>query len=163
MSKTLAAVFDHHSGAENAARQIKDEGYGMEDISIIARQGEENDSSFKMLDDKMEVKDNISDGVVTGGVLGGLAGLLIGAGSMAIPGLGIIAAAGPITGLLSGTVTGGIVGGLIDLGIPEKKSRQYESDIKAGKIILTMKVEQEREDKIASIIRNNGAESVEIY
>jgi len=48
------------------------------------------------------VNDNISDGVISGGILGGLAGLLIGAGSMVIPGLGIVAAAGPITGLVSG-------------------------------------------------------------
>ena len=90
------------------------------------------------------VNDNISNGVVTGGILGGLAGLLIGAGSMVIPGLGIIAAAGPITGLLSGAITGGVVGGLVDLGIPENKSRQYETDIKAGKTLFSMKVDDEK-------------------
>lgn len=100
---------------------------------------------------------------MTGGVLGGLAGLLIGAGSMAIPGLGIIAAAGPITGLISGAVTGGIVGGLVDLGIPENRGRQYESDIRAGKILFTMKADDENIDSVASILRNNGAISVDTY
>jgi uncharacterized membrane protein len=109
------------------------------------------------------VNDNISDGVLGGGVLGGLAGLLIGAGSMVVPGLGIIAAAGPITGLLSGAVTGGVVGGLVDLGIPENRSRQYETDIKAGKILFSMKAEDNNVDKIASILRNKGAVSVDTY
>lgn len=82
---------------------------------------------------------------------------------MVIPGLGIIAAAGPITGLLSGAVTGGIVGGLVDLGIPENKSRQYETDVKAGKILFSMKTDDDKIDRIAEILRSNGASSVDTY
>lgn len=165
MPKTIVAVFDHQSHAENAARQVKDQGLRTDDISIIARQqgAEGGGVTANMGTDARGVNDNISDGVISGGVLGGLAGLLIGAGSMAVPGLGIIAAAGPITGLLSGAVTGGIVGGLIDLGIPENRSRQYETDVKAGKILFSMKTEEDKVDKIASILRNNGAVSVDTY
>jgi len=109
------------------------------------------------------VNDNISDGVISGGLLGGIAGLLIGTGSIMIPGLGIIAAAGPITGLLSGAVTGGIVGGLIDLGIPESKSRQYETDVRHGKVLFSMKTDEDKVDRITSILRNSGATNVEAY
>ena len=106
---------------------------------------------------------NISDGVISGGLLGDLAGLLIGAGSMIVPGLGIIAAAGPITGLLSGAVTGGIVGGLIDLGIPENESRRYESDIRHGKVLFSMKTDDDKADRVAEILRNSGASNVQVY
>lgn len=109
------------------------------------------------------VNDNISDGVISGGLLGGIAGLLIGAGSMIIPGLGIIAAAGPITGLLSGAVTGGIVGGLIDLGIPEKESKQYESGIKQGKVLFSMKTDDDKVDRVTTVLRNSGARNVDVY
>lgn len=109
------------------------------------------------------VNDNISDGVVSGGLLGGIAGLLIGAGSLVIPGLGIIAAAGPITGLLSGAVTGGIVGGLIDLGIPERESREYESGIRQGKVLFSMKTDDDKVDPVIAILRNSGARSVDVY
>lgn len=173
MSKTIAAIFDSYSSAESAARQINDRGLKTDDISIIAKQGDENEGNYTMGTgndfnmstgtDIRRKNDNISDGVVTGGILGGLAGLLIGAGSMVIPGLGIIAAAGPITGLLSGAVTGGIVGGLVDLGIPENKSKQYETDIKAGKVLFSMKTDEDKVDQIASILRNNGAVSVDSY
>ena len=164
MAKIVAAVFDNRSYAENAARQIKEQGLRTEDISIVAKENE-NDTGKEgaNLTGRRGVNDNISDGVMTGGVLGGLAGLLIGAGSMAIPGLGIVAAAGPITGLISGAVTGGIVGGLVDLGIPENRGRQYESDIKAGKILFTMKTEENNVNRVASILRNNGAISVDTY
>lgn len=107
--------------------------------------------------------DNISDGVISGGLLGGLAGLLIGAGSMIVPGLGIIAAAGPVAGLLSGAVTGGIVGGLIDLGIPERESRQYERDIRQGKVLFSMKTDEDKVSRVTEILRNSGASNVQVY
>ena len=173
MSKTIAAIFNSYDYAEKAAREVKDKGLRTEDISIVAKERNENQQNSR--DEGVTAtmgaepgaegirNDNISDGTVTGGVLGGLAGLLIGAGSMAIPGLGIIAAAGPITGLLAGTVTGGIVGGLVDLGIPEDKSKQYETDIKAGKVLFSMKTDEDKVDQIGEVLRNNGAESVETY
>lgn len=170
MAKTIVAVFSSQDNAQRAAEQIKDQGLRTDDISIVAKQSDgESNGNIKMQQDtgignSMEVKnDNISDGVVTGGILGGAAGLLIGAGSMVIPGLGIIAAAGPITGLLSGAVTGGIVGSLIDLGIPEKRSEKYEADIKEGKILFSMKSDEDKIDEISTILRNNMAESVNSY
>ena len=165
MAKTIAAVFKHYSNAENAAREIRDKNLGAEDISIVAKQDDEKGWKGQATMNAKDgpVNDNISDGVVTGGILGVLAGLLIGAGSMVVPGLGIVAAAGPITGLLSGAVTGGIVGGLIDLGIQEDKSKQYETDVKAGKVLFSMKVDENRINQVAEILRNNHAESVDTY
>lgn len=177
MSKTVVAIFDQYDSAEKAAREVKDRGLRTDDISIVAKnsgnqeqsnqgqdnsQGQQNNRTSATMG-RGPINDNISDGVVTGGILGGLAGLLIGAGSMVIPGLGIIAAAGPITGLLSGAVTGGIVGGLVDLGIPENRSRQYETDIKAGKVLFSMRTDDDKVDSIGDILRNNGAISVDSY
>ncbi|MCX7712029.1 MAG: DUF1269 domain-containing protein [Clostridia bacterium] len=187
MSKTIVAIFDTYRNAETAANQIKDQGLRTADISIVAKErdagnagnagttatmggigttgaaGTAGNTTGTMGTTARAANDNISDGVVTGGILGGLAGLLIGAGSMMIPGLGIIAAAGPITGLLSGAVTGGIVGGLIDLGIPENRSKQYETDIKAGKILFSMKTDDDKVEQIGSILRSNGATSIDSY
>jgi len=117
MPKTITAIFDNTDFAEKAAREVKEQGLKTEDISIVAKDknGDIKDNDSK--NSHQHTNDNISNGVLTGGVLGGLTGLVIGAGSMVIPGLGIIAAAGPVTGLLSGAVTGGVVGGLVDLGI----------------------------------------------
>jgi uncharacterized membrane protein len=165
MSRTVVGVFDSYEKAERAAIQIKDRGLRTDDISIVAKDTSDdehkNNDSVSM--SKGPINDNISDGVVTGGILGGLAGLLIGAGSMVIPGLGIIAAAGPITGLLSGAVTGGIVGGLVDLGIPETKSKQYESDIKSGRVLFSMRTDDDKVSSVSNILYDNGAKSVDSY
>lgn len=166
MAKTVVGLFDSQDHAETAARQIKDQGLRTDDISIVAKRSEEGGAGTeaKMVNEhNTGVNDNISDGVISGGVLGGIAGLLLGAGSMMIPGLGIIAAAGPITGLLSGAVTGGIVGGLVDLGIPENRSRQYESEVKRGKVLFSMKTDEDKVDRISSILRNSGASGIEAY
>lgn len=170
MSKTIVGIFDNYSSAENAAHQINENGFKTSDISILAKHTEGTTPTQNNVDTQdtnaanpTPTNDNISDGVVTGTVLGGLAGLLIGIGTVAIPGLGVIAAAGPIVGLLSGAVTGGVVGGLVDLGIPEEESKKYESEIKSGKTLLSMKINDEHQDQVSSILRNCGASKVEIH
>lgn len=159
MSVTVVGVFDRVDYAEKAAREIKERGLRTDDISIIVKNRDEGEAAKG---DGM-TNDNISDGAVTGGIIGGLAGLLIGAGMIAIPGLGIIAAAGPITGLIGGAATGGIIGGLVDLGIPEQDSRKYESDIREGKVVFTMKTEEDKVEDIKNILQSNGAERVNTH
>ncbi len=177
MSKTVVGIFNSQQDAEKAARMVKDAGLRTSDISIITKQDGNNQAGQdvrrntatgtttapNMAMGKGGINDNISDGVITGGVLGGLAGLLVGAGTMIVPGFGIVAAAGPITGLLSGAVTGGIVGGLVDLGIPEAKGREYEKNIKEGKILWSMRTDDKDVSEIQSILRTCGASEVETY
>jgi len=52
-------------------------------------------------------------GVTAGGVIGGTLGVLAGIGALAIPGVGPLIAAGPITAGLAGLGVGGAVGGLV--------------------------------------------------
>ncbi len=159
MSVTVVGIFDRVEYAERAAREIKERGLRTDDISIMVKNRDEGGER------KGEglTNDNISNGAVTGGIIGGLAGLLLGAGMVAIPGLGIIAAAGPITGLIGGAATGGIIGGLIDLGIPEQESRKYENDIREGKVVFTMRTDEDKVEEIRSILHANGAERVNTH
>ncbi|WP_058485847.1 DUF1269 domain-containing protein [Defluviitalea phaphyphila] len=156
MDKTVVALFNNRLDAENAAYELRNQNLRMDDISIAAKQ------DFKEESDEL-VNDNISDGITTGSVLGGLAGLLIGAGTFAIPGLGVLVAAGPLAGLLSGAITGGIVGGLIDLGIPESSSTKYEEKIKEGKVLLTTKAREETVDAVVDTLKNFGGEDIEVH
>lgn len=158
MDKTVIALFDTRQDAENAAYELRNQNLRMDDISIVAKDGAENNTEGDQM-----TNDNISDGVTTGSVLGGLAGLLIGAGSFVVPGLGVIAAAGPIAGLLSGAITGGIVGGLIDLGIPESATPRYEQGLREGKVILTTKATDENVDAVTDILKNFGGFDVEVH
>src|SRR5262249_44204663 len=70
----------------------------------------------------------------SGGVLGWLAGI----GTLAIPGVGPLVAAGLIVAALTGVGVGGAIGGiasaLVGMGIPEYEAKRYEGRIKSGGI-----------------------------
>jgi len=160
MAKAVTGVFNTRDEAERAVADLRKSGFYTNEISIVAkddRQGQANENSNE---DNMGMG-MMSSGTATGGVLGGIAGLALGAGAIAIPGLGPIIAAGPIAGLLSGAATGGIAGGLLDMGIPEDRGKYYEDEVKKGKILALVRAEDDKVNKAAEIFRQNGAKDVE--
>jgi hypothetical protein len=167
MVKTVIGVFDSKEQAEKAVSQMRNSGFDTNEISIVAKgaKGEagrggngDNDDGDGNLG-----MDTVADGTTTGGVLGGLAGLALGAGALAVPGLGPIIAAGPIAGLISGAATGGVAGGLIDWGIPEERGRYYEGEVKKGRILAVVRAHEQKVGNAATIMRKNGAKDVETH
>src|SRR5579863_4446634 len=104
-------------------------------------------------------------GASSGAVLGGALGLLVGMGTLAIPGVGPLIAAGPImaglAGLGVGGAIGGITGALIGLGIPEFEAKRYEARLQKGGILLSVHCDTTEEIKRAKeIFERTGAEDV---
>ena len=94
-----------------------------------------------------------------------MVGWLVGAGALAIPGLGPFIAAGPIMGLLAGAGAGGAVGGLlgalIGAGIPEYEAKRYEGRVKSGGILLSVHCDSSEWVKRAKqILEQTGAEDI---
>ncbi|TYP53265.1 general stress protein [Thermosediminibacter litoriperuensis] len=160
MAKTVIGVFENREQAEKAVNEMRDSGFDTNEISIVAKGGQRGERNG---DNGAMGMDTVADGTTTGGVLGGLAGLAVGAGALAIPGLGPIIAAGPIAGLLSGAATGGIAGGLIDWGIPEERGRYYEEEVKRGKILAAVRTHDQKVERAADVMRRNGARDVETH
>ncbi|HWI54468.1 MAG TPA: hypothetical protein VNT57_02140 [Desulfobacteria bacterium] len=160
MSKTVIGVFSSHDQAEKAVSELRNRGFDKE-ISILAKHDQKNPDADE--NSVMFGGDSITDGATTGGVIGGIAGLAIGAGALAIPGVGPLIAAGPIAGLLSGAASGGIAGGLVDWGIPEERSKYYEGQVKGGNIVATVQSSNDKIDMAADILRQNGARDVETH
>ncbi len=160
MVKTVIGVFDSHDQAEKAVAKLRQSGYDTNEISIVAKGTKQAQNGDDDEGDATLGMDTVADGTTTGGVLGGLAGLAMGAGALAIPGLGPIIAAGPIAGLLSGAATGGVAGGLIDWGVPEEQGRHYEDEVKKGKVLAAVRTNEQKIDNAAEIFRQNGAHDV---
>ena len=104
-------------------------------------------------------------GLGAGGLLGGTLGWLAGIGSLAIPGVGPLIAAGPIVAALSGVAVGaavgGIAGALIDLGIPEYQAKRYEGKVKAGNILLSVHADNPDEvEQAKEIFKAVGAKNI---
>jgi hypothetical protein len=95
-------------------------------------------------------------GVVAGGVIAGVLGWLAGIGTLAIPGVGPLVAAGPIMAALSGAAAGGAIGGmagaLVGFGFPEYEAKQYEGKVKNGNILISVHTEDSKERHTAKEI-----------
>jgi len=156
MSKVVVGVFHDRNQAEEALKNLKEQGFDR-DISLIAKDEQQGGGQGGM------GGQDLSEGTFTGGALGGIAGLLAGVGALLIPGVGPIIAAGPIAATLTGVVTGGIAGGLIDYGIPEERGEYYEEQVRQGGILVSMKASDEKVEEAASILRQYGASDVELH
>lgn len=157
MLKTVIGLFDSRDQAEKAASELRGSGF-KDEVSIL--EADKNNAGNKTGGDD---SGSLTSGVTTGGVLGGLAGLGLGAGALAIPGIGPIIAAGPIAGLVSGAFTGGLAGGLVDWGIPAERSQFYEDKVKEGKVLASVRAEEDKINSAADILRRNGAHDVETH
>lgn len=105
-------------------------------------------------------------GAAAGGLIGGTLGLLVGIGSLAIPGMGPFIAAGPIMAAIAGSAVGGSVGlltgALVGLGIPEYEAVHYAETLKSGSnILISVHTENaEQIDKAKEVFERNGAEDI---
>ncbi|BAF59124.1 MAG: hypothetical protein HPY89_03575 [Pelotomaculum sp.] len=164
MLKTVLGLFDSREQAERAVSALRGSGFH-EEISILAadRGKAANAEKTGRPGTAAAGEGSVATGATAGGVLGGLTGLAMGAGALAIPGIGPVIAAGPIAGLISGAATGGIAGGLIDWGIPAERGKFYEEKVREGKILASIRTDEKKVDQAASILRQNGARDVEVH
>lgn len=149
--------------ADRIVRDLQTSGFSNADISILASDthGTRDFGHSK----SSKAPEGAASGAVAGGLTGGLVGLLAGIGTLAIPGLGALIAAGPILAALSGAAagaaTGGTVGGLIGLGIPEYEAKRYESKLGAGDYLIAVHVSNDdEEDRAEEIFQRNEAEDI---
>ena len=103
-------------------------------------------------------------GAVTGGVLGGLGAWLVGLGSLAIPVIGPVIAAGAFATALVGAVTGAAIGAiagtLVGMGIPEEEANWYEERVRSGAWLVSVKAGG-RYDEARRILHEFGGKDYE--
>lgn len=164
---SVISIFNSQGQAEEALQELKESGYSEADMSLVAKEDEDTGRQQDVeAGEEMTVGDqNLNNGTTTGGAIGGIAGLLAGAGTLAIPGVGPIIAAGPIAAGLSGAAAGGLTGALVDYGIPQEVSQDYEEQIRSGNMLAIYEgIESDEEaSEIAAIMQRNGAVDVETY
>lgn len=156
-TQVVIGVFNSRQNAEQAVQQLRQQGFTQEEINIVAKKGGSEERGEKFVDD------DITDGALTGGTIGGIGGLILGAGALAIPGVGPIIAAGPIAAALGGAVAGGVTGALIDWGIPAEVSEKYEREVAKGGILAIVQTGSQKVSQAAQIFRQSGARDVESH
>jgi hypothetical protein len=161
MARTVVALYDNFSDANDAVRDLVDNGFSRSDVSIMASDVSGEYGTY--LADDYTAVDTTADatasgagaGAGIGAIIGGLGGLLVGLGALTIPGIGPVIAAGPLAAALSGLagagvgavaggVTGGLIGALLDLGVPEEEAQYYTEGVRRGGTVVTVRAEDHR-------------------
>ncbi|HVB79355.1 MAG TPA: general stress protein [Candidatus Binataceae bacterium] len=142
MSETnaLVAVYDTHTQAEDAVKELQRSGFDMRKMSIVGKDyhPEEHVVGYYNTGDRMKFWGKL------GAFWGGIFGLFFGGAFFLIPGIGPVLAAGPLVSMIIGALEGGVVvggldaigAGLYSIGIPKDSILKYESSLKANKFLL---------------------------
>jgi len=138
----VAAVFNTHTEAEQAVKELQRAGVDMKKLSIVGKDYETDQHvvGYYNIGDRMKKWGKL--GVFWGGIWG----LLFGAAFFVVPGLGPVLVGGPlvawIVGALEGAVAVGglsaIGAGLYSIGIPKDSILKYETAIKSDKFLLVV-------------------------
>ena len=140
-SKMLTGMFSDRESTESAYNILHERGYSKDDINLVM--SDETRKKF-FAEGDTEFSNKAMEGAGTGSAIGGVIGAAVGViaaigTSLAIPGLGLVAA-GPIVAGLAGAGAGGVAGGLIGTlvgsGMSEDRAKLYETGVKSGKIVM---------------------------
>ena len=142
MTKTnsVVAIYETHTQAEEAVKELQRSGCDMKSLSIVGKDYHTDESvvGYYNAGDRMKYWGK------QGAFWGGLWGMLFGAAFFAIPGLGPILVAGPLVAWIIGGLEGAVVvgglsalgAGLYSIGIPKDSVVQYEAALKSDKFLV---------------------------
>lgn len=133
-------VFDTHIEAEDAIKSLSKAGFDVKKLSLVGKgyHSEEHPVGFYTVGDKIKSWGGV------GAFWGGIWGLLLAPAVFFLPGLGLVALAGPVVTMLVGALEGAVVVGgvsalgaaLTEIGVPKNQVIKYETDIKVDKYVL---------------------------
>jgi hypothetical protein len=160
---TVFAIYALPVSAENSIDSLTRSDFPISDVSVLfpdprGPAGGEPELETMWTDGDAEGSD---PGIGSGGMFGLLAGI----GTMSIPGVGPVIAAGPIVSTLAGTGTraavDGIAGTLVGLGIPESFAKRYEGRIQEGGILISVHCDTLEEiSQAKDIMQRTGGEAI---
>src|SRR5260221_12362394 len=104
-------LYPDRASFESALEALRAANFRNSHISVVPP---ERDRTTRDLAHEINTKapEGIATGAGTGAAVGGLLGWLVGIGAITIPGVGLLAAAGPVVAALAGAGAAGATGGL---------------------------------------------------
>lgn len=177
--KTVIGLFDDFQTAQNAVQSLVNRNYNRDDISVAA-----NNTAAGVTADTLEnapqgegrkeamaegAKTGAGTGAVIGTGVGGVLGLLASLGTIWIPGVGPIVAAGPLVatltgagiGAAAGAAVGGLVGALTQVGVPEHDAHFYAEAVRRGSALVIVRAEDNQVNDVADILSQHGAVDID--
>ena len=169
MSKKNAAVavYNVHTEAEHAIKELQKTGIDMKKLSIIGKDyhAEENVVGYYNAGDRMKFWGKL------GAFWGGLWGLLFGSALFFIPGVGHVVALGPVGGMIVGALENAVIvgglsalgAGLYSIGIPKDSVIKYETAVKADKFLVLVHGTEDDVKKAKEILDTTNPQEVSVH
>jgi hypothetical protein len=149
-------VYNTHVEAEEAIRSLSKSGFDVKKLSLIGKgyHSDEHPVGFYTAGDRIKTWGGM------GAFWGGIWGLLFAPAVFLLPGVGIVAMAGPLVAALVSTLEGAVVIGgisalgaaLTQIGVPKDQAIKYETAVKADKFVLVVHGSAEDEAKARSVL-----------
>lgn len=162
MAKVVVGLYNDMDVAQAALRDLVDAGFRRDDISLLtrgAREEEGREGAVRREEDD-RAGEGAGMGAGAGAVVGGLGGLLVGLGTLLLPGLGLVIAAGPIVATIIGAGigagVGALVGALIGMGIPEEEAQYYAEGVRRGGVLVSVEAAEEEVDRASGILARHN-------
>lgn len=172
--KRAIGLFSHRRDAETALTELRNAGFPLDRVSLIAKHAGENDRIAGVethSETGNKADEGAKAGAVAGGALGGLGGLLVGLGTLALPGIGPVllggatatAIATTLAGGAIGAVAGGLTGALVGLGIPEDRAKVYNDRVTKGDYLVMIDGSETETRQAEAILRRHHIHEWGIY
>jgi len=168
-------LFSTRQEAEQAMHRLRDSGFHMDRISVVAKSGEglrdlTTDGDYDPNKSSTEqARDGAGAGATAGALTGGAIGLIGSLGVLAIPGVGLAAEVGfllasTLLGSGIGAASGGLLGALIGWGIPEDQANYYNDRVYNNSEYLVLVEGTEQEIHAAELVlRESGIRDWNTY
>jgi hypothetical protein len=161
MSKSyhVIGVYKTRQGATNAIEHLVREGFPRDNISMLL--SEEARKKWFAVDEHTKAVQGAAVGGIAGGALGAVLMGLTAAGTVVVPGIGLVIS-GPLLAALTGAGAGGAagtaVGSLVGLGIPEREVKHISRSLKENAIAVGVQVEDAKHaERAREVFTETGA------
>lgn len=163
MNTSVFGIVDNRGQTESLLAKLHAFGFTAEDLSVLY-----SDSTAPRdfaISNSTKAPEGAVIGGTTGGLFGGVAGWVLGAGAIAVPGVGPFIAAGPIMAALSGVAIGAgigsLSGALAGMGLTELEATQYEGKLREGNVLISVHCESSEEvGRAREILAQEGARDI---
>ena len=155
--RMVAHSYNTYDEAVRAVNALEAAGVAHDDISLVSGDKDRTIATTVQGDTAA----GAGTGATIGTVLGGGAGLLAGIGSLAIPGVGPVVAAGWLIATLAGAgvgaAAGGLIGSLTGAGVDEGDAQTYAEHVGQGGTLVTVRASDEMAPEAEYILEHGSA------
>lgn len=174
--KRAIGVFSNRENAEQAIQALQDSGFPIDRISLVVKDREQAGEQVG----GVEVSDRVGDTKVvnTTDMVGNTVGAsstgftILGLTSLALPGVGVVLAAGSLgAALIASVASSGIAAiasnnlekAFVDYGIPEEKAAAYSDRLQRGDYLVTIEGSDQEIQQVEQPFSQQGIQDWMVY